>query len=381
SVEYPGKYELSAGMQLSDLLDQGVLAEEARRDIAYIYRTKADETVRLLRVDLATVLANPGDASNITLEPKDKLQILNLISFVDKATISSQGALRAPVTISYDPEENVRVSDLILLSNGLAQNAAEFAYIKRTDPTNTKNIDFIRVNLFNVIADTTSMDNRILKPNDQLVVYTKEEFVDQANLVVTGAVRAPGEFEFDDGLRVTDLVYFSGGLKPEATDFAYINRLDLETQETVYIRVDLQAAMNNPGSAENVLMRPFDKLNVMSQTTFIDQTNVDVNGSVRVPGSYPYHPTLTLKDALTMAGGLKFGAASNRVEVSRVIIRNNQPTQTTVAIVEVDDNLNVISGGSGNNFQLQPYDEIIVRNVPDFELQKNVTFEGEVRYP
>ena len=381
SVEYPGKYELAAGMRLSDLLDQGVLAKEARRDIAYIYRTKADETVRLLRVNLTDILDNASSDANFTLEPKDKLQILNQISFVDKATISSQGALREPVTITYDPDENVRVSDLILLSNGLAQNAAEYAYIKRTDPTNAKNIDFIRVNLFNVITDTTAIDNRALKPNDQLIVYTKEEFVDQSNLVVTGAVRAPGEFEFDDGLRVTDLVYFSGGLKPEATTFAYINRLDLETQETQYIRVDLEAAMNNPGSADNVLMRPFDKLNIMSQTTFIDATNVDVTGSVRVPGSYPFHPTLSLKDALTMAGGLKFGAASNRVEVSRVIIRNNQPTQTTVAILEVDDNLNVISGGNNNNFQLQPYDEIIVRNVPDFELQENVTFEGEIQYP
>lgn len=381
AVEYPGRFELESGMRISDALQRGVLAKESRRDIAYIYRTNTNETVRLLRVDLASILDDPSVESNLILEPKDKIQILNQINFVDEATISSIGAVREPIILDYDPEENVRVNDLLLLSNGLAPNAAEFAYIKRTDPTNKKNIDYIRVNLFSVITDSASLDNRILKPFDQLIVYTKEEFVDEANVVVTGAVRAPGEFDYDDGLRVTDLIYFCDGLKPEAAEFAYINRLDLETKEIQYIRVDLEAAMSNPGSAENLLMRPFDKLDIMSQTIFIDEINVKVGGSVREPGEYAYHPTLTLKDALTMAGGLKFGAASNRIEVSRVLIRNNQPTQTTVAILEVNEDLDVINGGQGNNFQLQPYDEIIVRNVPDFELQENVTFEGEIRYP
>jgi polysaccharide export outer membrane protein len=380
AIEFEGRYQLNDNMRVSDLLQQGKLLNESRTDIAYLFRTKPDESIRLVRVDLNAAQTNPGSAADIVLEPKDKLQIFSQIPFVDKASVSSSGAVREPITVPYDPVNQIKVSDLLMLSNGIQQNAAEYAYIKRTDPTNKTNIDYVRVNVFNVIADTSSADNRTLKPNDQLIIYTKEQFLDASNIVVTGAVRNPGEFDFDDGLRVSDVVYFSDGLKPDATDFAYINRLNRETQEIEYIRVNLKNAMENTASPDNLVLKPFDKLTVLSKTTFLDETTVSVTGSVREVGTYPFHESLTLRDALTLAGGLKFGAASNRVEVSRVMIRNNQPTQTVVAIVEVDDDLNPISG-QGGNFQLQPYDQVIVRNVPDFKLQENIIIEGEVKYP
>ena len=380
AVEFPGRYELEPGMRVGSLAGKGRLLTEARTDVAYLFRTREDETVQMLRVDFTAARENPGGSADLVLQPKDKLQIFSQVTYVDKASLSSIGALREPTEISYDPTENIKVSDLILLSGGLEPNAAEYGYIKRVDPANKVKLDFIRVNLFDVVSDTSSVENRTLKPFDQLIVYTNEQFFDEANVVVTGAVRQPGEYEFDDGLRVSDVIFFSDGLKPEATDFAYINRINLETQEPEYIRVDLKAALDNPNSPENVLLKPFDKVDVMSKITFIDETTVSVSGSVRVPGEYKYDETLTLKDALTMAGGLSFGAASNRVEVSRVVIRNNEPTQTVVAIIEVDDQLNPVSG-QGAAFQLQPYDEIIVRNVPEFKLQQNVVIEGEVRYP
>ena len=78
-----------------------------------------------------------------------------------------------------------------------------------------------------------------------------------------------------------------------------------------------------------------------------------------------------------MAGGLKLEAAKNRIEIFRVEIKENVPTQTVVASIEVDENYNLI----GPDIQLQPYDLIVVRTVPDFDLLKTVTVTGEVNYP
>ncbi|MEO1715007.1 MAG: SLBB domain-containing protein, partial [Bacteroidota bacterium] len=370
AVEYPGRFQLTSSMRISDALNKGVLAKEARFDVAYVYRVNPDETVRLIRVDLKSIIDDVNSGANFVLEPKDKIQILSTINFIEKSTVSAVGALREPTTIDFDPSKGIRVADLILLSNGLLPNAAEFAYLKRTDITNKDRVDFVRVNLFEVLKDTTSVDNRVLEPLDQLIVYTNEAFTDEADVVVTGAVRTPGEFNFGEGLKVVDLVYFADGLQTEAAEFAYINRLNLETKVIEYIRVNLKEAMADPLSPENIELKPFDKLDVMSKTTFIDETLVKVDGAVRVPGEYPYDKTLQLQDVLTMAGGLKFGAASNRVEVSRLIIQNNQPTRTTVALLEVDQNL---QPSTGNSFQLEPYDHVIVRNVPDFKLQRNIT--------
>lgn len=379
AVEYPGRFQLTGSMRISDLLNKGVMAKEARFDVAYLYRINPDETVRLLRIDLKAIIDNAASPSNIVLEPKDKVQVLAAPNFIEKTTVSAMGALREPATIDYDPGKNMRVVDLILLSNGLLPNAAEFAYLKRTDLSNKDRVDFIRVNLFDVLKDTTSTENRVLEPLDQLIVYTNEAFTDEADVVVTGAVRSPGEFDYGEGMKVADLVYFADGVETEAAEFAYINRLNLETKVIEYIRVNLKEALADPLSPENIELKPFDKLDVMSQTTFIDETVVKVDGAVRVPGEYPYDATLKLQDILTMAGGLKFGAASNRVEVSRVVIQNNQPTRTTVALLEVDENN--LQASTGNAFQLEPYDHVIVRNVPDFKLQRNITLEGEVRYP
>lgn len=380
AVDFPGRFQWSSGMRVSDLLNKGVLQRESRRDVAYLFRTLPDESVRLIRLDLEALLKDPSSMANLNLEPRDRMQVFSQITFFDKAEISSIGAVREPVSIPYDPDNQVRVSDVVLLSGGLMPNAATYAYIKRTDPGNERNIDYIRLNIREAIADTASIENRSLRAFDELQVYTNEQFVDDAVVSIYGAVRLPTTLQYDDGMRVSDLVFFAEGLKPDASDFAYINRINLENQTPEYIRVDLQAAIENPESAANPLLMPFDSVQVLSKTRFMEQATVSVSGAVRAPGVYPYDRSLTLRDVLTLAGGLRFGAASNRVEISRVVVRDNLPTQTIVAIVEVNDEFEV-PGGRAGGLELEPYDQVIVRNVPDFKLQENVTILGEVSYP
>jgi protein involved in polysaccharide export with SLBB domain len=380
SVDFPGRFQWRPGMRVSDLLQRGVLQRESRRDVAYLFRTLPDESVRLVRLDLETLLKDPESMANLSLEARDRVQIFSQVTFFDQAEIRSSGALRSPVQIPYDPDEGVRVADLVLLSGGLLPNAAEFAYIKRTDPGNRSNIDYIRLNIRQAVADTASIDNRNLRAFDELLVYTNEQFVDDAVVNIYGSVRLPTTLQYDDGLRVSDLIFFAEGLQPDAADFAYIRRTNLESRTPEYIRVDLIQAMQNPEGAANPLLMPFDSVQVLSKTRFLEQATVRVEGAVREPGVYDYDRSLTLQDVLTLAGGLRFGAASNRVEISRVLVRDNQPTQTIVAIVEVNDLFEIV-GGTPGGLELEPYDQIIVRNVPDFKLQENVTILGEVQYP
>jgi hypothetical protein len=79
-----------------------------------------------------------------------------------------------------------------------------------------------------------------------------------------------------------------------------------------------------------------------------------------------------------LAGGLKIEAAANKVEVFRLKIEQNESTQTVVGSFAIDSNYNVIGA---DNFKLQPFDVVIVRNVPEFSLQRFVQIIGEVKYP
>ena len=71
-------------------------------------------------------------------------------------------------------------------------------------------------------------------------------------------------------------------------------------------------------------------------------------------------------------------AATNRIDIFRVQIFENEPTKTIVATLEIDGNNFQVEG---SNFQLQPFDQIAVRSVANFELQKLVTLRGEVNFP
>ncbi len=90
---------------------------------------------------------------------------------------------------------------------------------------------------------------------------------------------------------------------------------------------------------------------------------------------------MTLGDAITLASGFERSSATNAIEISRVIIQDNQHTQTVIKTDTLSrDDLEDLNSEDGV-FQLEPYDNIFVRYIPEFELQQNVTIRGEVIFP
>ena len=73
---------------------------------------------------------------------------------------------------------------------------------------------------------------------------------------------------------------------------------------------------------------------VFSKLTYIDETSVSISGAVRNPGEYQYDESLSLSDILTIAGGLKLEAASNRIDIFRIVIKEEEPTKAVNPIKE-----------------------------------------------
>ena len=136
--------------------------------------------------------------------------------------------------------------------------------------------------------------------------------------------------------------------------------------------------MSDANSGDNIELKANDKLIIYSKLDFLEKSVVSISGAVRSPGEFIYDASLTLTDLLTLAGGLKMQAATNRIDVFRVQIFENEPTKTVVATLEVDGNNYQVKG---SDFQLQPFDQVAVRSVANFELQKLVTLRGEVKFP
>jgi protein involved in polysaccharide export with SLBB domain len=164
-------------------------------------------------------------------------------------------------------------------------------------------------------------------------------------------------------------------------DKAYLTRTkpDLTLE---FIPFDLSAA-NSP------VLQNKDKITIVGKPDYDKGLNISVDGAVRNAVNTAFAEGMTLGDALRLAGGLLPNADYSRVEVSRLNAFSefqkgtNRQVRTTALLTEVPRELSrdLTVQSEALNFALQPYDQIIVREIPEYKLQQMVYIGGEVQYP
>ncbi|MEJ2516374.1 MAG: SLBB domain-containing protein [Gammaproteobacteria bacterium] len=124
---------------------------------------------------------------------------------------------------------------------------------------------------------------------------------------IGGMVRAPGTYPLEEGMRVSDLIRAGAfltdsayGLSAEITRY---NIIDGERREAGLIQVDLGAVLAGDPAAD-IVLEPFDYLNVKQISQWREQATVELTGEVKFPGSYPIRIGETLREVVERAGGL-----------------------------------------------------------------------------
>ena len=374
AIKRPFKYELIKNEELIELLNYaGGVTENAFQDNIQIKRLENNKYI-LIDVNLKKIKATRG---NFSLKNGDIISIKE-VPKTSLQFVESSGAVRFSGQYAYT--KGIRVSDLIEKSI-LEENARlDIAFIIKTSPDSTTS--YQKISLSEVLENPDSAVDFLLDPKDRLLILAKNDFTDKTTIIIKGAVRNPSEYPYNNiGLKIEDAILLAGGLRPDATSFGYIHRGDPAHHRNIqYLRIDLEKALANPNSIDNIALAPFDTLIVFSKITFRDEKTVIVRGAVRNPGEFQYDESLTLKDVLTIAGGLRPEAATNRIDIFRLDFKNNEPTKTIYRTLEIDRNLNII-GVEDTNFQLAASDQIFVRQVPEYGIQRNISILGEVKYP
>ena len=370
-VQRPYKYEMLDGEGLKDLIKYaGGLKKEALQKKILVKRFENDEQITL-DVDYSELLKS---SQNFPLKNGD-LILVDSIAVFDRNVINVSGAVSIPG--EYELPKDKMLSSLLSRIGLGRESRTDVAFIKRSNPDGT--FGFFRTNLSEVLKGAEDFQ---LQGADELIIYGLAEFVDVPTFEVEGAVRNPSEFEYtyNTRVRVEDAVIMAGGLTPDADRVAYVIRQDSSSyNELQYIRLDIRDALQNPNGPSNIQIMPNDILSIGSLIEKDQSRFVDVAGAVRKPGRFEFGQGMTLRDAIDLAGGFAFNAASNRIDVFRVKIEDNEPTKTIVATAKLDRDLNFVDGDNG--IALFPYDQVYVREVPEFEFQRNITIKGEVRYP
>ena len=307
------------------------------------------------RLDIYAMISDPTMVTMLDLQSNDIIHIP-----VAGPLVRVEGAVRRPMRYEMIPGETL--VDLITFAGGFADDA---------------NPDVIQVQRFengqSILIETRMEDNFMLRAGD-IVRVRKNDIKVASKVGVGGAVYYPGNFGYRDGLTVGDLIQLAGGTLPSANERAYLERRELrDTTQVNYLLIDL----GDPESLSFPLI-PNDNLSIYDRTLYSNVGEVGVSGAVKQFVRLTYSPDLTIADMIHQAGGVVTGAALNRVQVFRTNIYPEKPSELIDLVIKLDKDYNVTEPV---NFRLQPYDEIVVRLTPGFELRRTVDINGEVNFP
>ena len=330
-----------------------------------IYIKRDGKTVDSL--DVYKFLFNPLISNDIYMQDGDYIFIPpaeNLVEII--------GEVNRPYT--YEAKDGESVGDMIKYSGGFTTTAfRDIITLKRLDYNNLKVYDVIKADLY--------QEN--ISDGDQIVV---NKISNKISNVVTlkGDVGVSGDYEFKENEKILDLLNRAKCISNKTfLDKVYVIRLNKDRSKQ-HLSINLNNIISDPNHDDNILLKEYDIVHVLSVDKFDDEFFISVQGAVRNPSTFSFGNGMSLQSALILSGGLTQQAQGSRVEVSRIMeydIATNKlkPRRTVVKNIEVGNDLTLSE--SAEDFILQPFDQVFVRSNPEFEPAENITILGEVKYP
>jgi protein involved in polysaccharide export with SLBB domain len=159
----------------------------------------------------------------------------------------------------------------------------------------------------------------------------RQSRIDQPSELVRidGRVKARGDYPLEPNMHVSDLLRAGGGLQDAAYGAkAELTRYRIERclRQTQLLEIDLAAIMSGDASAD-LMLQPFDFLNVKEVPEWSEQEQVTLIGEVRFPGNFPIQRGETLRSVLERAGGLTSLAFPSGSVFTRLELREREQEQ------------------------------------------------------
>lgn len=372
AVYHPGVFELSGSLntvrQLVEKAD-GLLGD-AFTGRAVLYRERENLTKEVLPVDIEGILK--GTSPDIALQKNDILYIPSIHDLQDMGKVTISGEVNKPGSYTY--ADHMSLEDLVITAGGLKESASLVRVdVSRRirDPKGTTEPDMIGQNFSFGLKDGFVVDGEAgfeLQPYDQVFVRRSPSYNEQVNVTVDGEVLYRGEYTLSTkSERLSSLIQRAGGV----SRYAYVRgaklrrvaneeelrrmedvvkmvrreigetlatSLGLKVDSTFTVGIDLEAALANPGSDADLVLREGDVLTVPEYNN-----TVKVNGAVMMPNTVSYAKGKSVKYYLNQAGGYSANAKKSQ---KFIIYMNGQ-------VAEVK--------GSGKK-QIEPGCEIVVPN-------------------
>ena len=333
NVWVEGEVGFTPGMKLSDALR---LAGGPKPDV-YLERilvTRMRDDSSFVQLRSAFADSTGRLASDLPLEDEDEIRIFSRTSFRPEKYVAVVGAVHRPGQVPF--HEGMTMRDVILLANGLTEDAQLEAEIARLDEqrapgdlAQTVRVPLDSTFLFGrdsarVGAGPVSGDVP-LRPYDNVLVLRDGSWSRQRTVVLSGQVKSPGRYSLRSKTeRLSDLLERAGGLTQQAypggIEFyrKYVGTRPTTTDPLPQVLgtkpgqprdtqprplpervgVDLPRVLKDPRFRDNVMLRAGDSIHIPEFNPI-----VLVNGAVGSPGPVAYTPGKNLDWYVDAAGG------------------------------------------------------------------------------
>ena len=377
----PGSYTVSGlGTITSALFAAGGVSDVG--SLRKIELKRQGAVVRSL--DLYDLLIRGDTTDDTQLRPGD-------VIFVPPvgAMVSVDGEVRRPAI--YEIKRESTLGDVVQLAGGLTSEA--------DGPKSTvTRIDLARGRVVMQVDPVSAAGTRFgVNDGDWLRIPRLRPTMD-SGITVAGHVYTQGSVAYHGGLRLSGVIQSVDELMPNADiHYLLIRREQAPDRRIEVLSADLAAALAAPGSPADLLLMPRDRITVFdlssSRTRVIDSLMLDlgiqstssspmltvrVDGKVKVPGNYPLETNMKIADLVRAGGGLADEAYGVHAELTRYRVADGGSRRTELIDVDLAA---ALRGDRAANIGLQPYDDLTVKEVPEWHSQESVTLQGEVRFP
>jgi protein involved in polysaccharide export with SLBB domain len=360
AVFRPGKYQVGGKINSVRTLVQAAdgLTEEAFTARAVMHRMLKDRTLEAITVDLQGIM--DGTVADIPLKENDMLFIPTKSELMETQTLTIHGEVNFPGVYRY--AANQTLEDFILQAGGLTNRAStvKVDVARRiTNPAALTTDSIIAQTFSFALKDgfvVSGENNFTLRPFDEVYVRRSPMSTVQQNVSIQGEVMFAGNYTLTSkAQRLSDLVRQAGGVNDRAfiagarleRRFTAEERLraeaalqraqeDMEANmqelaaksgnanvatvlknnkeqlsrytigDTYPVGIELDKAMANPGSADDLVLREGDRLIVPMYNG-----TVKVNGEVMYPNTVSFVEGKRVGYYISEAGGYSTKAKKN----------------------------------------------------------------------
>ncbi len=311
-------------------------------------------------IDLYDFLARGDNSIDVRLKSGDAIFIP-----IVGPQVAVEGEVKRPAI--YELRGDETGSDILTLAGG----ATAEGYLRKVTVERVVEKDEPR--LLDVDLDTNSEsydESFVIQAGDHVTVQTMYD-VQRNYVAVGGMVKHAGRFERSEGLTLKELLQ-RAQIRPEDVYFERLNVFrtypDNHKEMLAFNLSDL--LQDTTGPSQSLTLMDRDSVHIYSIEVIERTKHVSIGGEVRNPGEYLLYEGMTLGDIIFLAGNMNRAAYLNRAEIAHT----DSLGVVTISYVDLASDLK-------DQVKLNEDDNVSVRQIPEWELNRRVWIEGEVLFP